>query len=431
MSQLTIAIIIFVVTLVLYISNIFPMHVTALLAIMAFVFSGCITQAEGFAGFSDGSALIMAGMFVVCTGFAKTQFMDSLARGIAKAAGGSLKRAWLGMIVLGILATNFITSPPAAFAFCIPFCLALCKEFNLKPSKLMIGLGIIVIGNAGALPFATNIFIATRNVGYFESYGFAQYALDPIEYTLGRLPSMLLCMVWAYFYTLKFGPDEPDVPPEDIVGVEAKANREPLGWFQEISAVLIFFAVALCQAAANKIGISAWQSAVVGGLLMVICRVMTDKEAIRCLPISMIAIYAGGLATGTALFKTGAAKVIGDWLALMTGNTHSNLVLGGLFFIVPFILTQFMANAGITALFIPLGLLTCSALGADPRGIVILVGSAAMTSFMTPMATVTVPMVMGAGGYNVMTMFKHGILISVIFILAYVPWVMAIYPAFP
>lgn len=430
MSQMTVAIIIFIVSLALYLTNIFPMAITAILTTMAFFFAGCITQAEAFVGYSDGSALIMAGMFVVCAGFMRTQFMDHLSAKIAKLSGGSLKKAWAGLIVMGVLATNFISSPPAAFAFCVPFCLAICKEFKLSPAKLMFGLGVVVIGNAGALPFATNIYIATRNVGYFEAYNLAQYALDPIDYTLGRFPVMLMTMVWAYFYTLKFGPDEPDVPPQDITGAAEKAARAPLTPFQEKAAIVIFFVVAFFQAFANQLGVSAWQSAVVGGLLMVLCGVLNEKDAIKALPLSMIAIYAGGLATGTALYSTGAADVIGNWLAALVGHTTNNMVLGTLFFVVPFVLTQFMSNAGVTALFIPLAMLTCNSMGADPRGIVILVGSAAMTAFLTPMATVTVPMVMGAGGYKINSLFKHGWLISILMAIAYVPWVMWIFPAF-
>ena len=430
MSQLTVAIVIFVVSLLMYVTNVLPMSIVALLTTMAYFFAGCIDQSQAFAGFSDGSALIMAGMFVICTGFIRTRFMDRMSAQIARLSGGSLKKAWAGMIVLGVLATNFISSPPAAFAFCVPFCLAICREFNLSPAKLMFGLGVVVIGNAGALPFATNIYIATRNVGYFEAYGLARYALSPIDYTIGRFPVMLLTMVWAHLYTLRFGPEQPDIPPQDIVGASEKASRAPLTDFQETAAIVIFFVVAFFQAFANQLGISAWQSAVVGGLLMVVCGVLSEADAIRALPISMIAIYAGGLATGSALYGTGAGKVIGDWLAGLVGHTTNNMVLGTLFFVVPFVLTQFMSNAGVTAIFIPLSMLTCSAMGADPRGIVILVGSAAMTAFLTPMATVTVPMVMGAGGYKINSLFKHGWLVSLLMCAAYVPWVMTIFPAF-
>lgn len=429
MSQLTLAIIIFVLHLALYITNVIPMTVTALLTSAACLLTGLTTQAESFGGFADGSALIMAGMFVVCTAFTRTQFMNKLADGIFGLAKGSFKKAWAGMIVLAILATNLISSPPAAFAFCVPFCVQMCKKFNVSPTKMMWAVGVLVIGNAGALPGATNIYIATRNVGYFEKYGFAEYAMTIWDYTKGRLPVMLMCMVWAYFYALKVSPSETGIEREDLIGAESK--HAPLTPFKEWAAVLIFAAVLFCQIFNKLTGISAGVAAATGAILVVLFGILTEKEAINVLPFSMIAIYAGGLAIATSLFKTGAAEVIGNLMANMLGNTTNGLLLGFVMFFIPFAVTQFMANANVTAFFIPLALMACQSLGADPRGSVILVGSAAMTSFMTPSATVTVPMVMKAGGYDQKYLFKHSWLVTLVFILGYVPWVEYAFPAFP
>ena len=75
---------------------------------------------------------------------------------------------------------------------------------------------------------------------------------------------------------------------------------------------------------------------------------------------------------------------------------------------MPFLLTQFMLNRSVSAVFIPICLLTCSALGANPTGLVLLVNAASLTAFLTPMATPAVPMCMADGGYDLKSLFKSG-----------------------
>lgn len=92
-------------------------------------------------------------------------------------------------------------------------------------------------------------------------------------------------------------------------------------------------------------------------------------------------LFVGALALGTALTNTGAGDMIGNTLASAVGGTHNNYVLGALFFLIPFVLTQFMLNRSVSAVFVPICLLTSSALGANPVGLVLLVNAGSLTAF--------------------------------------------------
>lgn len=144
----------------------------------------------------------------------------------------------------------------------------------------------------------------------------------------------------------------------------------------------------------------------------------------------MLMLFVGSLALGTALTNTGAGDLIGSALANVVGGTHNNYVLGALFFIVPFLLTQFMLNRSVSAVFIPICLPTCSALGANPTGLVLLVNAASLTAFLTPMATPAVPMCMADGGYDLKSLFKSGALITLILPFIYIFYTMTVFPAF-
>ena len=135
-------------------------------------------------------------------------------------------------------------------------------------------------------------------------------------------------------------------------------------------------------------------------------------------------------ALGTALTNTGAGDMIGNALASAVGGTHNNYVLGALFFLIPFVLTQFMLNRSVSAVFVPICLLTCSALGANPTGLVLLVNAGSLTAFLTPMATPAVPMCMADGGYDLRAIFKSGALITLFLPFIYIFYTMTVFPAF-
>ena len=100
---------------------------------------------------------------------------------------------------------------------------------------------------------------------------------------------------------------------------------------------------------ASKIGLALWQVTVIGALAMVLCGVLKPKEASAAIPLSMLLLIVGALAISGALSATGAGELIGAHMANMVTAVGGNSYLVGLiFFIVPFILTQFMSNRGTT-----------------------------------------------------------------------------------
>ena len=101
------------------------------------------------------------------------------------------------------------------------------------------------------------------------------------------------------------------------------------------------------------------------------------------------------------------------------------------FFIFPFLLTQLMLNRGVMLIFHPIAIATCAAMGADPRGLMILIQAACLTAFMTPMATGAVPFIMGYGGYDQKSMLKQGLPVAVLFCVVSVLWTMTMFPLFP
>ena len=146
------------------------------------------------------------------------------------------------------------------------------------------------------------------------------------------------------------------------------------------------------------------------------------------MPIDLTLMVAGGLCMGSALANTGAGDLIGNAIASTASSLGNPYLIGALFYLIPFFLTQIMQNRTVMAIFAPIAILACKSMGADCTGPLLLVASACCTAFMTPMATPTVPMVMGIGGYDMKSNMKQSILPAILLSVAYILWVMTIYP---
>jgi len=193
---------------------------------------------------------------------------------------------------------------------------------------------------------------------------------------------------------------------------------------------VIFFADLLAMVFAKQLNQAPWFIAFVGALLMLLCGVLDHRTALKNVPWDIILLFVGSLGLGVALQNTGAGEAVGACLAKLVGGTKNSYVLGALFFLVPFVVTQFMQNRAVNMIFTPICLLTCQALGAHPTGLVLMVSAGGLTAFLTPMATSAVAICMAEGGYDLKALLRSGWLIALLVAVVYIFYTMTIYPAF-
>ena len=75
-------------------------------------------------------------------------------------------------------------------------------------------------------------------------------------------------------------------------------------------------------------------------------------------------------------------------------------------------------------------IMTCQAIGGNPTGLLVLITAAGLTAYMTPMATSAVPIMMGAGGYDIKSLVKQSIVPSILFSAIYIVFTMTVLPIF-
>lgn len=429
MSPLVICLIIFVLTVIGYCTTFLSLGTTAILSLILLSLTGCLSADEALSYFANSNVIMIAGMCIVAAGFNRTRFCTNLANGISKMAKGSLNKLMFGYVLIGMLLSQFIQSPVVVFGIVAPMLMASAESMGLKPSKVMLPLGIVSVVTCCTLPVGAGATSAAELNGYLESYGYLDFTVGFLDPMKGRLPLLIVAVLYCAFLAPKFAPDSPVV--DTVIASQSNNAREPLPLFQEYAGIFIFFADALGLMFAPQLGLENWQITVIGALAMVVFRVLKPKEATSAVPLSMLLLIVGALAMSGALSATGAGELIGGIIANFAAQCGGNsYIIGFVFFIVPFLLTQFMQNRGVMMIFHPIAIATCASMGANPVGLMVLIQAACLSAFMTPMATSAIPYIMDYGGYDQRSMIKQCLPFSLLCCLVTVGWTMTVFPLF-
>lgn len=426
MNSMVICLIIFAVMIILFFNRKIPMAFTSMGVIVALFVAGCVDKATVFAGFGNNNVLTMAGMFIVAAGLSRTQMVNNITKLLYRVTNGSFTKVLASYILVIFLLGQFVPSLPAMFAMVYPLVINMCKQLKCSPSKMMYPIAVTVVSTSFVLepigPYAA--WFVTQN-GYLESYGWTGPLLSMWSETLVFFPTAIVTLFLTIFVLPKLMPDQPEIETAEITGPDI-TNNEALDPVREFLGYGIFIATVI----GLMLGLPSRAVTMAGATAVVLSGVLDEQTALLRMNMSMVLLYAGVTVMGDALGNTGAAQLLGDLAASILSGVHNGYIIGAAFYIVSFLMTSFLYNRATTTVLIPILIITCSSIGCDPRGPVILCSLASMSSLITPMPNPVVPMAMQAGGYTQKTILRVGIIPAIVRGIVGVLIAMTLFPAF-
>lgn len=426
MNSMVICLIIFAVMIILFFNRKIPMAFTSMGVIVALYVAGCVDKATVFAGFGNNNVLTMAGMFIVAAGLSRTQMVNNITKLLYRVNNGSFTRVLASYILVIFLLGQFVPSLPAMFAMVYPLVISMCKQLKCSPSKMMYSIAVTVVSTSFVIepigPYAA--WFVTQN-GYLESYGWTGSLLSMWSETMVFLPTALVTLLLTIFVLPKLMPDQPETETVAITGPDI-TNNEALSPVREFLGYGIFIATVI----GLMLGLPSWAVTMAGATAVVLSGVLDEQTALIRMNMSIVLLYAGVTVMGEALSNTGAAQLLGDLAASALSGVRNGYIIGAVFYLVSFLMTSFLYNRATTTVLIPILIITCSSIGCDPRGPVILCSLASMSSLITPMPNPVVPMAMQAGGYTQKTILRVGIIPAIVRGIVGVAIAMTIFPAF-
>ena len=199
--------------------------------------------------------------------------------------------------------------------------------------------------------------------------------------------------------------------PRHEVKVEGdtKAEDGPKDKNKMMVCLAILLCVIVAMVLEKDINVPMQTSAIIGALACVLTGCLSEKQAYAGIDWTTIFLFAGMLPLASAMDKSGAGRLIAEFVVGLMGASPSPLVIVIAMFILSCGLTQFMSNTAAAALLAPIGISIAQSIGAAPYPVIMAIGIAASCAFTTPVATPPNTLVLGPGQFRFMDYVKVGL----------------------
>jgi len=410
-KQAVTTLIILAIAAVLFITEIIPLAVTAMAVPVALSLTGVVSSKEAFSGLYNSNVILFAGMFVVGAALFETGVAQKIGDTVVKTAGTSEIKLALGVMIMAS-GLSSVLSNTGTTAVLLPVAIGIANSAGWNRAKILMplafasGLGGIITLVGTPPNLLVNGVLGTSGL---RQFGFFEFAYIGI-------PITIVGIIYMLTIGRKLLPDRPFTGDDSI---ESKAEKV-VSPIKQYLASGILLGVVIVMAFFSKT-IPLHVAATAGALLCVVTGTLTEKQAYRSIDWTTIFLFAGMLSLASAMAKTGAGKLIADFVIGMIGKDANPYVIMTAMFFLSAGLSQFMSNTATAALLAPIGIAIANGLGASPHAILMMIGVAASCAFATPVGTPPNTLVLGPGGLKFMDYVKVGLpLVIVCYIVSIV-----------
>lgn len=417
MSEVFITLFFLVFAIVMFVWEIIPLSITAMIVAVGLTVSGVLEPADAFAGFVDGNVLLFMAMFIVGAAFFETGMAQKVGEVVTKFAKTEKQLIIAVMIVTGLM-SGFLSNTGTA-AVLIPCVIGIAAKSGFSRSRLLLPLVLAAAmgGNLSLIGAPGNMIAqsALQDIGL--EFGF-------FEYAKAGLPILIVGILYFSLFGHKLLPKGEDtlLDSDSIYNKQIDYSSIPK-WKQHMSFIVLVLTI-LAMVFEKQIGIKLYVSAWIGALILVAMRIISKSNAMKSIDMDTIMLFVGSLALAKAIDVTGTGAVIADSIIGAVGNTPSPYVLLFVILILSAMMTNFMSNTATTALLVPISLSIASAMGADPRAVLMATVIGGSMAYATPIGMPANTMVYGIGGYKFKDYVKAGaplIIISIIVSMILLP----------
>ena len=410
-----------------FITELVPLAITALAGAIVLGLLGVIPVNTVFSGLSNSTVVLFAAMFVIGASMFHTGLAQKMGQGVVKLSGKSENGLMAG-IMIAAAALSSVTSNTGTTACLIPVILGICQAAKIPASRQMMPLafaaglgGIITL--VGTPP---NIIAAgALKAAGLRPFGFFEFAWIGIPLTIAGLIYMLT-IGKRLLPKEQISADGVKVDEEAAAEAKAGVSDPKKQWITGIVLVAVVVVMALDL---KRVPLEV--AAGIGALVLVVTGCLSEKQAYRGIDWVTIFLFAGMMPIATAMDKSGAGKMIAEWVVGMLGGSPSPMMVTSALFLLSAGLTQFMSNTACTALLAPIGISIATGLGASPHAVLMAIAVAASCAFATPVGTPPNTLVLGPGGYKFNDYVKAGTGLVVVCFIVSIIVIPMVWPFFP
>lgn len=376
---------IFGVCLVLWVTNLLPLAITSLLAIVLVPLMGVAKTSEVYGYFGNEAVFFILGAFILAAGLMKTGLSTRMALLLIERIGRTPRRLIAGIFLIGAL-MSLVMSEHAVAAMLFPIVMEAARSLKLKFETSRMGKGMFVamawgciIGGIGTMLGGARVPLMVGMLKEMtgETIGFLEYSSVSIFLVvpLAIIANILLYKVFT-----------PEIDSVEDALVSLRKRIYDMGRVkteERFMAILLVLTVLAWIFFGHKVGLAS--IAIMSVVIMFIFNVVKWEDIENYVNWGVILMYGGAIALGRALEGSGAA----EWVASETilSVELSTIGLISIVALVSILLTEAISNSAVIAILLPLSVGVSARYGLDPKILAFSIAIPAGLAFSMPMAT--------------------------------------------
>ncbi|TFF96264.1 DASS family sodium-coupled anion symporter [Candidatus Thorarchaeota archaeon] len=403
---------------------------TSVLIPIMIVLSNIQSPEAALAPFFDPAVALIFGGFLIGRALSKYELDRRLALMILSRSAGS--GSSLILTVMGISAfLSMWISNTASAAIMIPIALAVISRIQSEDVRNKYGKALVLgvayaatVGGVATLVGSPPNPLAATYINSFLGQDFS--FINWIPYGL-PVVVIMIPIIWQWLlFRFKLPKDIEEIRDLKEVSEKEYLKLGPMSTDQKL-VVLIFASVVglwlteeLPDIIANAIGwgghgISSSVVALLGGLALLMLRLLDEKDVSSEISWSSLLILGSGIVLGGAIIDTGLSTYIAQQLGgLGTLPSIAVIVIIG---IVAVLVTMVASNTGAAVILIPIAIPLATELGIDPLLITMVIAIAVSMDFALPTGTPPSTIAYSTGKVEMREMVSTGLIVDLIAVL--------------
>ena len=409
MSTATLAIIIVLCTCILYMLELFPVSVTTMIGMLAMVYSGVLTPAQAFSGFTNTAVLLVIGMVIIIDALLDCGLANRIGQLLNHYIGGNEKVFVVVIFLTASFLSMFMTNV-SLVAMMMPLISSIAVasggRITRKNTYLPLAMGGL-IGGTGTLAGSTAPLLANNALEQVGAKTMSFFTPLPVAFAIVAVVSVCY-LLFLYKFQVRFF----DFPETE--GSEKEAIKDKSINHRNAVITVTVFLICVVLFIIQPFGWELGQIAVTGALVLVLTKCVDGKKALREMHWSAIITLGSALGIATGFVNSGVGELIIHKMIETMGESAANpVLLMTVFLVAGYVLSLFMSNGSLVAMLASIAVPMAVEIGANPMPMALACVYGVSLAMATPAATTTITMVQVAG-YRFKDYFRVGGLVGII-----------------
>ena len=379
------ALAIFVLCLVYWVTNVLPLMVTSLLAMVLLPTTGVMSARDTYALFGNEAVFFILGAFILAAALMKCGLSTRLAIAVLRRFGHTPRTLLLSLFLMNAFMAFFM-SEHAVAAMTFPITVEIATVLRLRRGQSNYGKalflamawgtqigGIATLLGGGRAPLALGMLRESSG----QTYSFA-------EWTLAAWPVVLVLLFAGWQVIVRFFPiDIESVRDADAIIEEKSLRMGRMSVRERMIGLVMLATLAAWIIGGEEYGLAT--IALVGVVTMFLFGLLTWSDIEKYVNWGVLLMYGGAIALGSALNRSGAST----WIASVTVSrwAHSPAAVIAMISAFGILMTEAMSHSAVVALLMPVSLGIAQQFGIDPRIMAPAVALPAGLAFTLPVGT--------------------------------------------